>query len=54
MYIIDTQFGKINFVSGETSPTIAVRTDRDDATFVIEIGQWNTTGFQGIETSMEI
>ena len=36
-YIIDTQFGKVNFFSNEISPTIAARTDRDEATYLIEI-----------------
>lgn len=37
MYIIDTQFGKINYVSGEISPVISTRIDANSAYYVIEI-----------------
>lgn len=37
VYIIDTQFGKINYVSGEISPVISTRIDANSAYYVIEI-----------------
>ena len=37
VYIIDTQFGKINYVSGEVSPVISTRIDANGAYYVIEI-----------------
>ena len=37
VYIIDTQFGKINYVSGEVSPVISTRIDANSAYYVIEI-----------------
>ena len=38
VYIIDTQFGKINYVSGEVAPVISTRIDANAAYYVIEIG----------------
>ena len=37
VYIIDTQFGKINYVSGEVSLVISTRIDANGAYYVIEI-----------------
>ena len=37
VYIIDTQFGKINYVSGEVSPVISTRIDANSAYYVIEV-----------------
>lgn len=37
IYIIDTQFGKINYVSGVISPVISTRIDANSAYYVIEI-----------------
>ena len=37
VYIIDTQFGKINYVSGEVSPVISTRIDANGAYYVIEV-----------------
>ena len=37
VYIIDTQFGKINYVSGEVSPVISTRIDANAAYYVIEM-----------------
>lgn len=36
-YIIDTQFGKINYVSGEIAPVISTRINANAAYYVIEI-----------------
>lgn len=38
-YIIDTQFGKINYVSGEVSPVISTRVDANGAYYVIEVDE---------------
>lgn len=38
VYVIDTQFGKINYVSGEVAPVISTRIDANAAYYVIEIG----------------
>lgn len=35
-YIIDTQFGKINYVSGEIAPVISTRINANAAYYVIE------------------
>ena len=37
MYIIDTQFGKINYVNGDVSPVISTRVDANSAYYVIEV-----------------
>lgn len=37
VYIIDTQFGKINYVSGEVSPVVSTRVDANGAYYVIEV-----------------
>lgn len=37
VYIIDTQFGKINYVSGEVAPVISTRVNANAAYYVIEI-----------------
>lgn len=36
-YIIDTQFGKINYVSGDIAPVISTRINANAAYYVIEI-----------------
>lgn len=37
VYLIDTQFGKINYVSGDIAPVITTRIDANSAYYVIEI-----------------
>ena len=37
VYLIDTQFGKINYVSGEVAPVISTRIDANAAYYLIEI-----------------
>ena len=37
VYIIDTQFGKINYVSGKVAPVISTRINANAAYYVIEI-----------------
>lgn len=37
VYLIDTQFGKINYVSGEVSPVISTRIDANAAYYLIEV-----------------
>ena len=37
VYIIDTQFGKINYVSNEVAPVISTRINANAAYYVIEI-----------------
>lgn len=36
-YILDTQFGKINYVSGEIAPVISTRINANSAYYVIEV-----------------
>lgn len=42
VYIIDTQFGKINYVSGEISPVISTRIDANSAYYVINVDEENS------------
>lgn len=37
IYLIDTQFGKINYVSGEVAPVINTRIDASAVYYLIEI-----------------
>lgn len=37
IYLIDTQFGKINYVSAEVAPVISTRIDANAAYYLIEI-----------------
>lgn len=36
-YLVDTQFGKINYVSGEVAPVISTRIDVNAAYYLIEV-----------------
>ncbi len=37
VYLIDTQFGKINYISGEIAPVISTRIDANAAYYLIEV-----------------
>lgn len=37
VYLIDTQFGKINYVSGDVAPVVSTRIDANAAYYLIEI-----------------
>jgi hypothetical protein len=37
VYLIDTQFGKINYISGEVAPVISTRIDANAAYYLIEV-----------------
>ena len=41
VYIIDTQFGKINYVSPNVAPVISTRIDANGAYYIIEIEDEN-------------
>lgn len=37
VYLIDTQFGKINYVCGDVAPVVSTRIDANAAYYLIEI-----------------